>query len=56
MFASYVTLNVPLNDLVHVAGVKKPQLPMDTLLPGDGSRLSIVMERWAGIDVVVEAI
>jgi hypothetical protein len=45
-------VNVPLHDVVHVGGVKKPQLPMDTSLPGDGTRLSIVIVG-RGVMVVV---
>ena len=46
-------MNVPLHDVVHVAGVKKPQLPMDTSLPGDGTRLSIVIEGRGVMAIVV---
>jgi hypothetical protein len=46
-------VNVPLHDVVHVGGVKKPQLPIDTSSPGGGTRLSIVIVGRRVMVVVV---
>jgi hypothetical protein len=46
-------VNVPFNEVVQVGGLKEPQRPIDTLLPGGGTRLSIVKERGVMVVVVV---